>query len=75
MSSRRIRDLPDGVSLAGVRFLYPGDGQSYCWVSQWSRGVWGRKQLGDSQLYPLFVETLEECLDWKLCSLTEKDKP
>lgn len=64
--TRRIKDLPDNVSLANVRFRYPGDGQSYYWASQWAKGVWGRKSPGASQIFPLFCDSIEEALEWEV---------
>lgn len=64
--SRTIGTLPSDQSLGGVRFRYPKDGQLYYWASQWGKGVWGKKDLGDSRLFPLFVEDLRECLNWEV---------
>ena len=64
----RIGDLPANVPLDGLRFIYPGDGQPYYWVSQWEKGVWGRKQFGDTRIYPLFVDSLDEALEWEVIS-------
>ncbi len=66
MTVKTIRDLPPTINLRNVRFRYPGDGQLYYWVSQWARGVWGRKELTDGRIYPLGVESLEETLDWEV---------
>lgn len=63
---RRIKDLPENVSLENVRFRYPGDGQSYYWASQWGKGVWGKKDLSSCQIFPLFCENLEEALEWEV---------
>lgn len=63
---RRIKDLPENTSLANIRFRYPGDGQSYYWASQWGKGVWGRKNIGDSQIHPLFFNDLKEALEWEV---------
>lgn len=65
---KRIKDLPPDQSLGGVRFIYPGDGKAYYWASQWSRGVWGQKNLKDSQRFPLFCNNLEEAMEWKLAA-------
>lgn len=63
---RRIKDLPENASLGNIRFRYPKDGQSYYWASQWGKGVWGRKNPGDSQIHPLFCENIEEALEWEI---------
>ncbi len=66
-AARCIRDLPPNANLGVVRFRYPGDGQLYYWVSQWSKGVWGRKVLGSSEVFPLQCHlTVQEALDWEV---------
>lgn len=62
----KIKDLKADVSLGGIRFIYPGDGQPYYWYSQWQAGVWGKKSLSDSQIHPLFIERLEDVLEWEI---------
>lgn len=62
----KIKDLPKDQSLGGVRFVYPFDGEKYYWHSQWSKGVFGKKRLSDDRIYPLFVEKLEDALEWEL---------
>jgi hypothetical protein len=60
--TKRIKDLPPTVGLLGVRFIYPGDGKAYYWYSQWQKGVWGRKRMEDSQMFPLFCDDLKDAL-------------
>lgn len=62
----KIKDLPETASLEGTRFIYPTDGQTYYWFSQWDRGVWGKKNMDDKQVFPLFVTDLKEALEWEL---------
>lgn len=64
---RTIGDLTPGSTLLGVRFVYPGDGQKYYWASQWQKGVWGKKDMGSGQIFPLFCEDLKDALKWRLC--------
>lgn len=64
--TKKIKDLGGVDSLAGVRFVYPKDGQAYHWVSQWNKGVWGKKDMGSGQVFPLFVNDLSECLEWEV---------
>lgn len=61
-----INDLPKTQSLGGVRFRYPGDGQVYHWVSQWQKGVWGKKDPSSGQIFPLFCEDIKEALEWEV---------
>lgn len=63
---KKIKDLPENVGLGGVKFRYPGDGKVYYWASQWQKGVWGKKDLNSTQIFPLQVEELKECLEWEV---------
>ena len=62
----KIKDLPKSSSMSGVRFIYPLDGAKYYWVSQWHKGVWGKKQMKDTQIHPLFCDDLKETLEWEV---------
>jgi hypothetical protein len=62
----KIKDLPKNISLEGIRFIYPLDGKPYYWTSQWNKGVWGKTSLSDNQIYPLFVNELEDVLEWEV---------
>lgn len=42
------------------------------WVSQWQKGVWLRKEKGDTRVHPVFVEDLKECLNWKIVEIDER---
>jgi len=64
--SMKLKDLPANQSLGGVRFRYPKDGQLYYWLSQWEKGVWGKKDMGSERIYPLFCENLSEALEWEV---------
>lgn len=66
MKRKKIKDLPGGISLGGVRFIYPPDGEKYYWHSQWGKGVWGKKDLNEGQVFPLFVDDLKEALSWEV---------
>ena len=62
----KIKDLPDGQPLEGVRFIYPVDNQPYYWISQWGKGVWGKKNMDDTRVYPLFVDDIKDALEWEV---------
>ena len=62
----KIKDLPENISLRGTRFIYPRDGKPYYWSSQWQKGVWAKKKMDSKQLFPLFVNNLEEALEWEV---------
>lgn len=63
---KRIKDLPADTSLGGVRFVYPKDGKKYYWVSQWQKGVWGKRSMASTELIPLFVDDLKEAMEWRV---------
>jgi hypothetical protein len=65
-NTMKIKDLPLGQSLQGVRFRYPGDGQLYYWASQWSKGVWGKKRPEDTQVHPLACDNIQDALNWEV---------
>ena len=70
----KIKDLPSNVSLAKLRFIYPGDGKAYYWASQWGKGVWGKKDINSGQIWPLFVENIKEALEWEIAELEVADE-
>jgi len=66
---KTIADLPEGFGgLNKIKVKAP-DGTIGWWVSQWNKGVWLRKEKGDNQVHPVFVENLEECLTWKIVEI------
>lgn len=62
----KIKDLPDTVSLNSVRFKHPTTGEACTWVSQWAKGIWYKTDIKSSQMHPLFVEKLEEALEFEV---------
>jgi len=64
----KIKDLPQYVSLEGIRFIYPKDGKPYYWFGQWQKGVWGKTNMASSEILPLFVNDLMEALEWEVTS-------
>lgn len=62
----KIKDLPPNQGLGGVRFRYPGDGKAYYWHSQWQKGVWGKKNMSDDQVFPLFCDDLMDAMEWEV---------
>ena len=66
----KIKDLEKGKSLDGVKIKTPKGVIGY-WKSQWQKGVW----LSDgksSRVYPQFVDSLKDCLEWEIASDKEK---
>jgi len=68
--SIKIKDLPKGTNMGSVRVKTP-DGTEGWWVSQWPKGVWIRKEIGEGQVYPVFVEDLMECMEWDVLEVKE----
>ena len=71
MDVRRIKDLPEGMDLGGVKFKHPETGAECYWRSQWGSiggkaGIWYTKKLGDQKILPLFFDKLEEALELEL---------
>ena len=66
MVGMKIKDLPEDTDLRHVQFTFPGDGKKYYWYSQWNKGVWGKTSPGDSRMYPLCINDLEEALEWEV---------
>ena len=62
----RIKDLPDNKSLDGVMFLHPETKEKCIWASQWEKGIFYRKDDSSTRIYTLFVEKLEEALEFEL---------
>lgn len=66
---KTIADLPKGFGgLNKIKVKAP-DGTIGWWVSQWNKGVWLRKEKVDAQVFPVFVEALEECLEWPIVEI------
>jgi len=72
----KIKDLPKGTNLEGLKVKVPKNHpecpfkEGY-WRSQWGytdgkAGVWLNKELEDSRIYPVFLDNLEECLEWEV---------
>lgn len=63
-----IKDLPKDTNLGGIKFRYPKDNQVYIWKSQWGLGIWAKKPNNPNpdQVFPLFVDNLEEVLEWEV---------
>jgi hypothetical protein len=62
----KIKDLPKDQSLKDRAFYHPETGEVYYWNSHWNRGVWAKKNLSDTQVFPLIVANINETLEWDL---------
>ncbi|HNV97357.1 MAG TPA: hypothetical protein PKL13_03505 [bacterium] len=68
---KRIKDLDPYKSLGGVKFKHPQTGETCIWVSQWGypdgkSGIFYKKDINSNQIYPLFIDTLEESLEYEV---------
>lgn len=67
----RLKDLPQDQSLGGVRFKHPQTGATCIWCSQWGykdgkAGVWYKTDEKSTQIHPLFLDKLEEALEFEV---------
>jgi len=67
----KIKDLPKGKSLGGIKFKHPLTKEVCIWVSQWGyedgkAGIWYKTDEKSSQVFPLFLDKLEEALEFKV---------
>ena len=68
---KRIKDLPEGISLRGVKFRDPKTKTVGYWFSQWGyldgkAGVWYKTDMKDTQTFPLFLDNLKEALEFEV---------
>jgi hypothetical protein len=61
----KIKDLPSDTQLGGVK-VKTSNGTVGYWRSQWDKGVWLTESKGGSRIYPIFVNSLEECKEWEV---------
>jgi len=71
MKTKKIKDLPGNQSLRGVKFYLPGTKNAVYYYSQWwhpndKSGVWYKKTMESSDVFPLQLDKLEEALEFKL---------
>lgn len=67
----KIKDLPEHKNLEGVKFYDPITGTTGYWFSQWGykdgkAGIWYKKDLGSTRVFPLFLDKLEEALEFNV---------
>ena len=67
---KRIKDLPSNISLTGVHFRTP-DGVTGYWYSQWGyedgkAGVWYKKDMKSSAMFPYTMDKLIDALEWEV---------
>ena len=67
----KIKDLPKNTNLGGLKVKTTNGTVGY-WKSQWDKGVWLMETLSSSRVFPIFVESLEECLEWEIEGVEDK---
>jgi hypothetical protein len=60
----KIKNLPEEASLGGIKFHDPKTKTTGYWYSQWHKGIWYKKDIKSSQIFPLFVDDLKEALEF-----------
>lgn len=65
---RKIKDLPGDEVLDGQPFIHPQTGETCYWRSQWEKGVWFRKSLTETRVYPIELENAEDALEFEIPS-------
>uniref|UniRef100_A0A6M3XU66 Uncharacterized protein n=1 Tax=viral metagenome TaxID=1070528 RepID=A0A6M3XU66_9ZZZZ len=65
----KLKDLPDHISLSGVKFYDPETGTTGYWVSQWGyengkAGVFYKTDMKSTRVFPLFLDDLKEALEF-----------
>lgn len=60
----KIKDLPENTNLSNV-IVKTNNGKIGYWRSQWSKGVWLNNGKSD-QIHPVFVDKLEDTLEWEV---------
>jgi len=72
---KKIKDLPNDISLDRVIFIHPNTKQYCRWISQWTykdggSGIWYKLYVEgeeeSTKLYPLLVNNLQEALNYKI---------
>lgn len=76
---KRIKDLPSNISLTGVHFRTP-DGVTGYWYSQWGyedgkAGVWYKKDMKSSAIFPYTMDKLMDALEWEVIDNKQKGIP
>lgn len=59
--------------LFGLKIKAPNGEVGYL-HSCWPSGVWIKKKKTDNHVYPIFVESLDECLNWEILKEDEITK-
>ncbi len=67
----KIKDLDPTTNLGGIK-VKTIDGKVGYWKSQWNKGVWlAEDKEKNGRIYPIFVEDLQETLEWEVDPIDE----
>lgn len=75
----KIKDLSGDHNLRGTRFKHPQTGVPCIWWSQWGyedgqAGVWYKTSLDATQVFPLFLDKLQEAGELEVVTETQPTK-
>jgi hypothetical protein len=62
----KIKDLPKNMNLRGVHFYDPKTKTTGYWYSQWIKGIWWKRDMKDSQVFPLCLDDVMEALEFEV---------
>jgi hypothetical protein len=70
-AKKKIKDLPPGISLRGVKFRDPKTRTTGYWYSQWGyedgeAGVWWKSDMNSGSMFPLCLKNLKEALEFEV---------
>ena len=70
-ATTKIKDLPQGTGLRGVKFHDPKTGTTGFWYSQWGyeggkAGIWWKKDMRSDTMFPLFLDNLKEAHEFEV---------
>lgn len=68
---KKIKDLPKNESLRGVKFNDPKTGITGYWYSQWIKGIWWKKDMKSTFIFPLCLDDLKEALEFDVLERVE----
>ena len=69
----KIKDLPKNTNMGSIKVRVPAnidcEVREGFWHSQWGypegkAGVWLKSDINSSRIYPVCIDSLEQCLEW-----------
>ena len=70
-AKKKIKNLPKDINLRGIKFHDPKTETTGYWYSQWGypdgkAGIWWKKDMKSTQIFPLFLDDLKEVLEFEV---------